>query len=435
MDTIDSAASVSEPANITFDDNDVLPSQPDESTKETHPEDRQSPESLSHISNVSTSSSSDIAPEPFQPKFKVKVSTNSITKDGESVIYTIYTKSLEGDSEWKVERVHDDLQQLHHNLMATVAPGFGLIMPPLPDESVTHPSQAQEKSREKLGPNTNTLIGDEWYKDCWQIQEYLRLLLNHPVFGSDPAWNQFLCSVNAPPRVKLQKTSNILGKLSENIDSRGKLTHKDCEEYFQRERDWANHYANVIKLTSRAFNCIVNARLKLCGSLSHLSTTLNLNIPGSNESQFNRQAMKLSNLFSIAIDDYKRGLEVINYNDEATLGSSLDLWSRYMEAEKEMLNRRTGLMIEYEKSNRNLDKAKPNKKDEAEKSKFEAEKLFEDCSDIARQEIKRLHKERTGVLLSAIRKYCQSQLLVNKDIHQLLLISYENLKQFRIEAY
>ncbi|XP_053201206.1 sorting nexin-5-like isoform X1 [Panonychus citri] len=374
MDTIDSAIASIEPvnvSNISLEDpvglkNDEKQPSP---SKENYPEDRQSPQSLSIVSNVSTSSSSEVAQEPFRPKYKVKVSTNSITKDGESVIYKLTTTSLMDESsgkEWKVERIYDDLQQLNQSLTASVAPGYGLIMPPLPEESMTNPLHAKEKSREKLGPNTRTLIGDEWYKDCWQIQEYLRLLLNHPIFGHDKIWEQFLCSLNPPPRVKLPKSSNILGKLSENIDSRGRSTHKDCEEYFQKERDWANQYSHAIKSTSKAFNSIINARLKLCGSLSHLSTTLNLNIPGSSENQSNRQAMKFGNLFSIAIDDYQRGLEVINFNDEATLGSSFDLWSRYIETEKEMLNRRTGLMIEYEKSNRNLDKAKPHKRDEPE---------------------------------------------------------------------
>lgn len=59
----------------------------------------------------------------------------------------------------------------------------------------------------------------------------------------------------------------------------------------------------------------------------------------------------------------QRGLDIINYNDEVTLGSSLSHWNRFLECEKEMLLQRTGLLIEYEKSNRNLDKAKPYKKE------------------------------------------------------------------------
>ncbi|RWS11649.1 Sorting nexin-32-like protein [Dinothrombium tinctorium] len=101
---------------------------------------------------------------------------------------------------------------------------------------------------------------------------------------------------------------------------------------------------------------------KLCGVLAHLSTALNLNL-GDSESKITRQGIKFSNLFSLALDDYRKGLEIINFNDEASLGACLELWSKYVEVEKEMLNKRTLLMIEYENANRNLDKAKISRKE------------------------------------------------------------------------
>ena len=54
----------------------------------------------------------------------------------------------------------------------------------------------------------------------------------------------------------------------------------------------------------------------------------------------------------------------MNYNDEASLACCMDLWSRYLDAEREMLQRRTCLLIEYESANRNLDKAKGNRREE-----------------------------------------------------------------------
>lgn len=60
----------------------------------------------------------------------------------------------------------------------------------------------------------------------------------------------------------------------------------------------------------------------------------------------------------------QKSLEVMNYNDEGTLSCCLDLWSRYLDAEREMLQRRTCLLIEYESANRNLDKAKGSKREE-----------------------------------------------------------------------
>jgi len=53
---------------------------------------------------------------------------------------------------------------------------------------------------------------------------------------------------------------------------------------------------------------------------------------------------------------------MINYSDEASLGTCLETWTKFVDSEKEMLLRRTGLLIDYEKSNRVLDKAKSHKK-------------------------------------------------------------------------
>lgn len=53
-----------------------------------------------------------------------------------------------------------------------------------------------------------------------------------------------------------------------------------------------------------------------------------------------------------------------NYNDEATLGTCLNLWSKYLESEKQMLLRRTALLLAYENANRTLDKVKGPKRDE-----------------------------------------------------------------------
>lgn len=49
-------------------------------------------------------------------------------------------------------------------------------------------------------------------------------------------------------------------------------------------------------------------------------------------------------------------------NDMNTLGLGLDLHSRYQEAMKEMLFRRTCKMVELENARKNAEKAKPVKK-------------------------------------------------------------------------
>lgn len=54
----------------------------------------------------------------------------------------------------------------------------------------------------------------------------------------------------------------------------------------------------------------------------------------------------------------------MNYNDEASLVSCLDLWSRFLDSERDMLHRRICLLMEYEAANRNLEKSRGNKREE-----------------------------------------------------------------------
>jgi hypothetical protein len=59
----------------------------------------------------------------------------------------------------------------------------------------------------------------------------------------------------------------------------------------------------------------------------------------------------------------QEGFEVTAFNDEATLGLCLDWYSRSVESLNAMLTRRSALMVDYENANKNLDRAKPNKKE------------------------------------------------------------------------
>ena len=54
----------------------------------------------------------------------------------------------------------------------------------------------------------------------------------------------------------------------------------------------------------------------------------------------------------------------MNYNDESSLVSCLDLWSRFLESEKDMLHRRICLLMDYEAANRLLEKSRGSKREE-----------------------------------------------------------------------
>lgn len=217
-------------------------------------------ESLASIeSQASASSSSSVlTEEPFKVKYSVEITT--IQPSSENSLFQIESKDLNSGEIKKVQRDYQDFEQLNYNLISSSYPAFGLIIPPLPKFSTTFSFYEPAKAKPKIGPYSSSLTIHDWDRNCYLLQQYLNFMLNHPMFGRDEAWLQFLRSPEPAPRIKLKK-SNFISKLSENMELKGKTSHTDCEEYFQKERDWNNAYSIVIKQASESFNNIITARL------------------------------------------------------------------------------------------------------------------------------------------------------------------------------
>lgn len=317
--------------------------------------DATTPNSVDTFSAFSSSASTPAPPEPFEPKYNVRF-TNQVTKDGDVVLYTIKVVPTNGSfEEHVIQRQFEDLEWLEHCL-TTARNITGIIVPPLPSKPAITTQMAEAKSRKHLGDDTRTLIGDEFYKDCRAMEKYLNLVLVHSHFGQDPHLEEFLTKPEAPTRAKVKK--GLFSRIADKMENR-KSAHRDCDEFFQKERDWVTEYGDCLKSASENFNKMVYAQQRLCNSIGHLSTALNLGI-GTNEG-YSGVIHRLLARWSEGLTDFKSGLEVQSFNDDCILGSTLELYSRYVEAEKDMLFRRTCLLVDYENANRNMDKAKGNK--------------------------------------------------------------------------
>ncbi|UYV79582.1 CERK [Cordylochernes scorpioides] len=373
---------------------------------------------LDTVSGLSTCSSP-LPPEPFEPRFLVKL-PGEVTKDGSVVKYTINSTKvggLEDGQDYVVEREYADFEWLEHCLLTSVSL-HGLIVPPLPPRPPITSEMAEAQSKKQFGKNTQLLLGDDFHRDCRQLEQYLRLLLSHHILGKDPALEHFLTVPQAPPRTKVKKS--LLRKITEGIENR-KGSHKDCEEFFQKERDWVTKYGTSMKETSE---------VELCTAIGHLATAFTLSTGGEDDSS--KTCLKICTLFSVALEDIRHSLQIVNYNDESTLGDYCNLYARYLEMEKEMLLQRTCLLVDYETANKALDRAKPNKLEAAQQAKLAAEKAFEDCSDVARQEIKRFHRRRVRTFQEHLEKFAESKVRTSRDLYAMLTHSLGRLKTFDI---
>ncbi|XP_078676440.1 sorting nexin-5-like isoform X1 [Branchiostoma floridae x Branchiostoma belcheri] len=371
-------------------------------------------------------------PKPFQPAFTVKVT--DAAKDGDVVKYSLKTAKKSGGEEYKVVRQYEDFEWLEHCLVTQNDIG-GIIVPPLPPKPSTTAQSAEARSKKQLGNkkrhgsddeegnDIKLVVGDEFEKDCRSLEKYLQLVVTHPTLGQDEAITKFLTVREAPTRAKLKKS--IFSNLSKAVGEARKGGHKmvpknmpDVNEFFQKERDSVNEVSLLMKEAKENYMKIVYGEQRVAVGLSHLSTALHLG--GQLQEGADVVVNKLFTQFSEGLEDAKQGLEVMAVNDENTLGFSLDLYSRYLEAEKEMLYRRTCKMMEFEAASKAVEKAKPQKREMAEAARDKAEKEFEDISKVAEKELKTFHHQRVLTFQDSLVRHADAKVKAARDTYALL---------------
>jgi len=363
------------------------------------------------------------------PRYSVKF-TDNITKDGDTIKYTINVRKLyePGDIITFV-REYEDLQYLDHQLN-TDNKQPGIIFPPLPLKPATDPAGAEIRSKKQLGSSNRAIMGDgsQWTKDCKMLEKYLEMVVTHPILGKDNNLANFLEKPDAPIRpAKLKK--GWLSGVKDKWDARN-YSAKDCDEWFGKERDWATAYNAHIKDASEKLNNVINARLRLVQQLGHLSGALSITVAGNEGA--NGVYNKLNAGFSGCVDTMKTGVENEAVEEEQSLGNYLDQYTRCLDQENAMLLRRTCLMLEWENACRQVDKARPNREEAAKAAREEAEKEFLGCSEVAKAEIKAFHNKRLAEFRQAIMYYAEGQLKCYRENHSALSNCLNKMKDFQL---
>lgn len=359
-------------------------------------------------------SSSSSSPEPAKqdPKFRVELVEQS-QKD------TFVIISADRSHKYRVTRTYHDFQFLEQQLFHSGQCLYGYILPPFPLPQIGGSEQISSSSSGRPLPGYGRFVSDEF-----QLTQWLRLVLEHPVFGHSGLIEPFLTEKNIPPPGKIVKPMGIIKSIQDTLDSR-KYAHKDCDLFFQNERDWSIKVHELMQLSTEAFNSTINARHSLSAVLAHLSAALS--VPVGDNTGLNRVALQTNLAFSRALDGYREYVEAETINGATTLGAALLLWTRFVESEKVMLKQRTCLLVDYESANRNFDRARGQRRPEVEEAKCNAERAFEKCSDVARDEIKRFQSTRVRDLAKTLNEYRDTQLELAKDHYSKLSELYQQV--------
>lgn len=330
-----------------------------------------------------------------------------VLKDGDTLTFLVVSQKLSGTGEYHVYRTYDDFEWLQQHLFSQEdVPGIqGVIFPPLPAKAQVN---ASAKVMKQLG-----LLGlGEWQPYCKALETFLQQIATHSILSKNKAVEIFLTSSDPPGRQRVRK--NIFNWLSQAVEEKRKEGHKDVDEFFQTERDHNLLLTSCAKTAAERFLDVVQTEQKIAVACGHFSAALHLCVEQGEDPDkqaFTKSCVKLSEVFN----SMKKNMAEVAENDVSTLGLGLDLESRYQEAEKEMLFRRTCKLVELETATRNAERAKPVKKAAMEEVKKAAETEFNHICGVAKQEIAQLRSARVKMLQQALVQWCEKQLLTAKE--------------------
>lgn len=335
------------------------------------------------------------------------IKVTEVLKDGDSLTFIIVSEKLSGTGEYHVDRTCEDFEWLQQHLFSQEdVPGIqGVIFPPLPVKAQVNASAKVMKQLGFLG------LG-EWQPYCKALETFLQQVAAHSVLSKNKALEVFLTSSDPPGRQKVRK--NIFNRLSQAVEELRKEGHKDVDEFFQTKRDHNLVLTGCTKTAAEKFLDVVLTEQKIAMACGHFSAALHLCMETEEDPDkqaFSRVCVKLSEVF----ESMKKNTTRVAENNVSTLGLGLDLESRYQEAEKEMLFRRTCKLVELENARRNAEKAKPVKKTAMEEVKKAAETEFEHICGVAKQEIAHFEDVRVVMLKQALIQWCEKQLLTAKE--------------------
>ncbi|XP_075880724.1 sorting nexin-5 [Nelusetta ayraudi] len=330
-----------------------------------------------------------------------------VLKDDDMLTFLIVSQKLTGTGEYHVTRTYDDFEWLQQHLFSQEdVPGIqGVIFPPLPAKAQVNVSAKALKQLGVLG------LG-EWQLYSQALETFLRHVATHATLSKNSAVETFLTSTDPPGRHRARK--NLFNRLSQVVDEKRKEGYKDVDEFFQNERDHCLVLTGSTKTAVEKFLDVIQSEQKIAVACGHFAAALHLCVePGDDleKEVFSKLCVRLSEV----LESMKKNVTLVAANDACTLGLALDLESRYQEAKKEMLFRRTSKLVELEAARRNADKAKPPKKAAMDEVKKAAQEEFDHISARAQDEISRLQAVRVEMMRKALVQWCEKQLVTARD--------------------
>lgn len=319
----------------------------------------------------------------------------------EKVKFTVHTKTTLPafqKPEFSVTRQHEDFIWLHDTLVEA-EDYAGLIIPPAPPKP---DFESPRDKMQKLGEGESSMTKEEFAKMKQELEaEYLAVfkktvavhevflqrLASHPVFSKDRNFQIFL-EYDQDLSVRRKNTKEMFGgffkSMVKTADEVLLSGVKDVDEFFEQEKTFLIDYLNRIKDSTAKADKMTRSNKNVAEDYIHISASFS-SLSADDTSALSKYLLKISELF-----EKLRKIEGRVASDEdLKMSELLRYYMRDLQAGKDLLYRRARALVDFENSNKALDKARLKSKDvkQAEIQQQVSCQKFETISESAKQEL------------------------------------------------
>ncbi|XP_054678850.1 sorting nexin-5 isoform X3 [Grus americana] len=330
------------------------------------------------------------------------------------VKFTVHTKTTLPafqSPEFSVTRQHEDFVWLHDTLTETEEYA-GLIIPPAPSKP---DFDGPREKMQKLGEGEVSMTKEEFAKMKQELEaEYLAVfkktvssheiflqrISSHPVLSKDRNFHVFL-EYDQDLSVRRKNTKEMFGGfLKSVVKSADEVLFsgvKEVEDFFEQEKTFLVNYYNRIKDACAKADKMTRSHKNVADDYIYTSACLN-GLALEEPTVIKKYLLKVAELF----EKLRKVESRVSSDEDLKLSELLRYYMLNIEAAKDLLYRRTRALVDYENSNKALDKARLKSKDVrlAEAHQQDCCQKFEKISESAKQELMSFKQKR----IAAFRK-------------------------------
>ncbi|XP_053253276.1 sorting nexin-5 isoform X1 [Podarcis raffonei] len=348
----------------------------------------------------------------IDPSLQIDIPDALSEKD--KVKFTVHTKTtlpVFQNTEFSVTRQHEDFEWLHDTFIETEEYA-GLIIPPAPAKP---DFDGPREKMHRLGEGEMSMTKEEFAKMKQELEaEYLAVFKKtvsshevflqrisaHPLLSQDHNFHVFL-EYDQDLSVRRKNTKEMFGgffkivvKSADEVLFSGV---KEVDDFFGQEKTFLINYYNRIKDACAKADKMTRAHKNVADDYIHTSACLN-SLALEEPTTIKKYLVKISELF----EKLRKVENRVSSDEDLKLSELLRYYMLNIEAAKDLLYRRTRALVEYENSNKALDKARLKSKDVqlAEAHQQECCQRFEKLSESAKQELINFKQKR----IAAFRK-------------------------------